>query len=80
MIWASVDQDVSFEKGVLPYPTVKDLQDRIRRQAKRARLQIEDKEDYPGLELIPLNDRIAAGNWAYTSLDLTIYTSSFFGD
>ena len=80
MIWTSVDRELLSDKGVFPHPTIEDLQERIKRQAKRTKLEIVDKEDLPGLKLNPLGDKLEAGNWAYTSLDETIYCSGFFGD
>jgi hypothetical protein len=80
MIWTSVDEDLQSDKGELPHPTIEDLQDRVRRQARRAELEIVDKEVLRGLELNLLSNKVAAGNWAYTSLDNTMFSSSFFGD
>ena len=39
-----------------------------------------DEELLKCLELNLLSDEVAAGNWAYSSLDRTIPSSSFFGD
>ena len=80
MIWTSVDEELLFDKEALPHPTIEDLQERIRRQAQRAKLKIVDKEVLPVLELNLLSDKVEAGNWAYTSLDGTIWCSEFFGD
>ena len=51
MIWTSVDEELLFDKEALPHPTIEDLQERIRRQAQRAKLKIVDKEVLPVLEL-----------------------------
>ena len=63
-----------------PHPSIKDIQNKIKRQAQRAAFQIVDKEDVIGLELKLLSDKFAIGTWAYNSLDRTILTSSFFRD
>jgi hypothetical protein len=80
MIWTSGDKELPFDNaGALPHRTI-DLQNRIRRQAQRATLEIVDEEVLTGLELNLLSNEVAAGNWAYSSLDRTIPSSSFFGD
>jgi hypothetical protein len=87
MIWTSGDKEPPFDKespfdkaGALPHPTIEDLQNRIRRQAQRAMLEIVDKEVLTGLKLNLLSDKVAAGSWAYNSLDRTIPLSSFVGN
>ena len=81
MIWTSGDKEPPFDKmGAPPHPTIEDLQNGIRRQAQRATLKIVDEEVLTGLELNLLSDEVAAGNWAYSSLDRIIPSSSFFGD
>lgn len=81
MIWSSRDTEPPSEKaGALLHPTIEDLQEKIRGQARRAALEIVDGEVLTSLELNPLGDEVAAGNWAYSSLDHTILSSSFFGD
>lgn len=80
MIQTLGDEDLPFNIRVLPYPTIKDLQSRIKRQAKKANLKTIDKEGLLGLELNLLSNKVIARNQAYNSLDNTIYMSSFFRD